>query len=300
MFQRNWGTLPVCRRVVLAYPRRRILYESLWWTVTLKMHFRRNQLKTGDNTLVNETTTIIDVPSFCRSGIMLFRHFAVFPPTILLKPTRKRCEITPKSYSTSLAQAVGGTSLLDFQSFHCHICIVIKTGKILLMYLFVLVILLNGLVCRSNEAVRNTGAPNDTLDPPPSAAAQAADTIKLSAADSLPPVQHGFPVTAMKPNISRVTATVKSIVIIDTVDYRITAHIDSSAAIGDMPVFAEPGAEIALTPRYVKEAHGVVNIANERNKRLYSLRSLKEGAVFHGKIVRQPNGDWEIVDIDVH
>jgi hypothetical protein len=195
---------------------------------------------------------------------------------------------------------VGGTFLLDFQSFHRHICIVIKAGKILFMYLFALVILLNGFGCKNSEAVRNARAPNDTLDPPPSAAAQAADTIKQSAADTLPPAQHGIPVTAMKPNISRVTATVKSIVIIDTVDYRISAHIDSSAAIGDMPGFAEPGAEIALTPRFILEAHGLVNISNERNKRLYFLRSLKEGAVFNGKIVRQPNGDWEIVDIEVH
>jgi hypothetical protein len=175
-----------------------------------------------------------------------------------------------------------------------------KTKKILFLYLFVLVMLLNGFVCKNSETVRNAGTPNDTLDPQPITAAQAADTIKRSAADTLSATRPGFPAIAMKANISRVTATVKSIVIIDTVDFRISAHIDSSSAIGDMPVFAEPGAEIALTPRYVMEARGVVNISNERNKRLYSLRSLKEGAVFHGKIVRQSNGNWEIVDIDIH
>ena len=162
------------------------------------------------------------------------------------------------------------------------------------MCVLAIAMVLTGFVCRSGDAVKNNDATSTAVDQQPASAVQTAGTTVKPAADTLRSVHP----TTIKANISHITATVKSVVIVDTVNFHVTVHIDSSSAIGEMASFAEPGAEISLSPRYFLEANGSIDFANERNKRLSSLRSLGEGAMIHCKIVRMLNGNWEIVDLD--
>jgi hypothetical protein len=169
-----------------------------------------------------------------------------------------------------------------------------KAQGISLMCALAMTMVISGFVCRSGDALKDSDGTHVAVVQQPATAAQTADTTIKPAADTL---RNDHP-TTIKANISHITATVKSVVIVDTVNFHATVHIDSSSAIGEMASFAEPGAEISLSPRYFLEANGSIDIANDRNKRLVSLRSLSAGAMIHGKIVRTLNGIWEIVDLD--
>ena len=155
-----------------------------------------------------------------------------------------------------------------------------------------------GLACRSGETSRDNAVIPDTLRPVPVADISQADTAQKTPDRQNPVIEASPQPTTFKANLSRIAGTVKSVALIDTFYFRLSARIDSATAIGEMPSFAEPGSEVTLAPQYINDSNGSVDVANERNKRLLYLRSLKEGAHFHGKIVRQPVGAWTIVDTD--
>jgi len=169
---------------------------------------------------------------------------------------------------------------------------------ILILLALISVIIQCGFVCQSSDTSRDGGMTTDTLNQSVATAKQQADVSQKPAVRTIPEPQTTRTPTTIKPNITRIMGTVKSMVMKDTVDFSISAHIDSAAAIGEMPSFAEPGSDVVLVPRYIFDASGFVDISNDRNQRLFRLRTLKEGSRFHGKIARQPNGDWTIVDAD--
>ncbi len=175
--------------------------------------------------------------------------------------------------------------------------VVSKSSQILPLYSFLLLLLFGGYLCTNTDAVRKN-APSGTTGDPRSVGLASADSSATITPEKSADTLLASQVTTIQANISHIVATVKGVVILDTVDYRITVHVDSSSAIGGLANFAEPGADITLSPRYFAAADGTVDITNDRNKRLYSLRSLQTGASVRGKVVRQPNGNWEIADLD--
>ena len=166
-----------------------------------------------------------------------------------------------------------------------------------MVFPILLLFLMTDFVCHSDETAKNSAnvadsagtVAQDTTHKPGSAQNPAED--RLSAADTKEPA-------SIKLNITRIVGTIRSVVILDTINFKISAHIDTASAIGEMPSFAETGSDLMLIPRYIVDSNGNIDDNNQRNKRLSSLRDLKTGSHFRGSVVRNAINGWAIVDAD--
>jgi hypothetical protein len=163
-----------------------------------------------------------------------------------------------------------------------------NTSRILLLAL--LVIALIGCHPAATTTMRPSPAIAGNANPPPKTAAAppATDSNAHAAPQPIP----------IKANVSHVNATVVLVSLLDSLDYNLSIRINDAQQVGDMVTLAEPGMTIGLKPRFLLDNDGDVDTTNERNVRLLSVRSLKTGNDFHGKVSQQAPGIWMLVDVD--
>jgi len=97
---------------------------------------------------------------------------------------------------------------------------------------------------------------------------------------------------------NRVRATVRTVRLIDSLQYAATLRIDSVYSEEDIPAIAEAGQEITVAPQYFQSEGGFIDPSSNQNKRLLSIRSAKSGDSFHATITPSSDGkEWKITDV---
>jgi len=132
-------------------------------------------------------------------------------------------------------------------------------------------------------------------------ASKMADQPQVSVTDSTVSVthspQHPTP-NVLQQNISSVEAVVDSIMLIDDQHYRASVLI--RALLPPDNGFVSPGANHILTPQFVLTNSFTLDMTNKKNISLLSVRSLKRGNVFDGKISLNPQGSWILFEVFDH
>jgi hypothetical protein len=104
--------------------------------------------------------------------------------------------------------------------------------------------------------------------------------------------------TSLKRNGGVFTAVIEAVTILDELRYRLTVRLTTMAALEGMDAPSGQGQHLDLSPEYVLDANGTVDLSNERNKRLMTLRSAKPGDEVTGKISLVPEKGWVILDVE--
>src|ERR1041385_3890316 len=104
--------------------------------------------------------------------------------------------------------------------------------------------------------------------------------------------------TTLKRNGASVAALVESVSVLGDDMYTLFVRLDSAVAIEGMDSPAVQGQWLTLSPGYVLDEKGQIDRSNERNKRLMSLRSLKQGDQFKGRITLEKKNGWVLVDVE--
>ena len=145
--------------------------------------------------------------------------------------------------------------------------------KILPIVFFYIVISFVG--CTSTESTKNSTA-------------SSADTSKVP---ELPP-------TVVMKNMTRVTAVVESIEVIDDVRYTLSAFISAAEPVGSMTSLAQTGERLSLYPYYELDGSGLVDKNSVRNKPLMMLLNAKQGESFKAIVAQDKWGGWMIVAVE--
>lgn len=129
-------------------------------------------------------------------------------------------------------------------------------------------------------------------------ASKSADQSQQSGNDStavaaFPEIHHAP--NAVQQNISSVEAVVDSVFLIDEQQYKVSVLIRSLL----LPEggFASPGEHLTLTPQFVLTDSSAVDMSNPKNLSLLSVRSLKKGNSFKGKISLNQQRSWILYEI---
>ncbi len=116
-----------------------------------------------------------------------------------------------------------------------------------------------------------------------------------SVAASSPPNDGRDRSTVMKPNFIALTATVESVVVIDTLRYRLIVRITSATSNEGMEV-PTAGERLELTPQFLLTGDSTVDLASARNTRLSSFRHAGRGKTFSGTILQNREHQWILID----
>ncbi|HLX11196.1 MAG TPA: hypothetical protein VKS81_00145 [Bacteroidota bacterium] len=104
---------------------------------------------------------------------------------------------------------------------------------------------------------------------------------------------------SLKPNSTRFSGTVDSIDVADSVNCKVWILVSGAAPTGGIPSLAEAGSVIIATFAFVKDSTGAIDPANDRNKRLKSVLSMKKTDAITGTARMESPGRWVLVDIEV-
>ena len=132
-------------------------------------------------------------------------------------------------------------------------------------------------------------------------ASKTADQPQVSVDDSTVIIthspQHPTP-TVLQQNISSVEAAVDSVFLIDDYHYRVSVLI--RALLPPDLGFVSPGENLTLTPQFALTDSFTLDMMNKKNISLLSVRSLKKGNIFDGKISLNPQGSWILFEVFNH
>ena len=123
---------------------------------------------------------------------------------------------------------------------------------------------------------------------------QSQPSVNDSTAIAAFPEMHHAP-NAVQQNISSVEAVVDSVYLIDDQQYKVSVLIRTLLLPGSG--FASPGEHLTLTPQFVLTDSSTVDMMNPKNLSLLSVRSLKKGNTFKGKISLNQQGSWILYEI---
>lgn len=104
------------------------------------------------------------------------------------------------------------------------------------------------------------------------------------------------PPAAITQNLTLLGGVVKDIEFVDARQYRVRVEVRTAIPEGAAESLTEPGQTIILRPAYHIDDDGTLNMGNERNGRLYEVRSLKAGEAILGKISFGQDGFWYLHD----
>ena len=104
--------------------------------------------------------------------------------------------------------------------------------------------------------------------------------------------------TTLRRNGASISALVESVSLLEDDMYTLFVRLDSAVAIEGMDSPAVQGQWLTLSPGYVLDEKGHVDRSNDRNKRLMSLQSSKQGDQFKGKITLEAKKGWVLVDVE--
>ncbi len=101
------------------------------------------------------------------------------------------------------------------------------------------------------------------------------------------------------PTVSRVneitfSATIQSVRIIDSVDFAVSARVDTSSSTEGEAL--TPGQTIELHPAYVRPDSSRIDLKAGRNSKLYGIRSLAPGSVLRGTAYLDAHQRWMLTD----
>jgi len=113
-----------------------------------------------------------------------------------------------------------------------------------------------------------------------------------------PPALNVSPPASIVQNASQVEAVVEHIESIDETHFNVGIFVISSTPIGGRTSIVEVGQRLVVSPQFVRDPSGNVDMANETNKRLKTIKEKQNGQSFKGKIVMNRQGGWNLVDID--
>ncbi len=105
--------------------------------------------------------------------------------------------------------------------------------------------------------------------------------------------------SAGAPTVSRLneitlSATIQSVTIIDSVDFAVSARIDTSVSTEGEAV--APGQIIELHPAYVVPDSSRIDVKSGRNKELYGIRTRAPGSVLKGTAYLDAHQRWMLTD----
>jgi len=105
-----------------------------------------------------------------------------------------------------------------------------------------------------------------------------------------------IPPATTKENVTLIGAVVESIELVDSVQFKVAIELRTAIPAGGAESIAEPGQRITVIPAYMSGEAGSLDMSNDRNKRLFDVRSLKQGDFLLGKISLSQNGKWYLID----
>ena len=106
--------------------------------------------------------------------------------------------------------------------------------------------------------------------------------------------------TKITQNISAIEAVVDTIVIVTELQYDAHIFLNSSTPIRGTMSVAEAGQRLVVSPQFVADEHGQIDVNNPLNKSLLSLRSAKPGQSFKGRISINRRGGWVLLGVEDH
>lgn len=113
-----------------------------------------------------------------------------------------------------------------------------------------------------------------------------------------PPPHNTITPTSIAPNVSQVEAVVENVEYIDETQFNVGIFIVSSTPVAGRTSIVEAGQRLVVSPQYVRDPSGGMDMANDTNKRLMAIRLKQYGQSFKGKIVINRQGGWNLVDVD--
>jgi hypothetical protein len=113
--------------------------------------------------------------------------------------------------------------------------------------------------------------------------------------DRQPGPQQG---TAIKRNGANVIMLVESVSVAREDMFTLFVRLDSAVAIEGMDSPAVPGQWLTLSPGYILDAKGNIDRSIDRNKRLMSLQSARQGDLFRGMISFEGKNGWFLLDVE--
>jgi hypothetical protein len=142
-----------------------------------------------------------------------------------------------------------------------------------------IILMMGGLHCRSSEPAKQ----NPSLF---------VDTTTTSVHPAVKPP------AAIVQNVSTVEAVIENIDLVDDVHYTLGIFIVSSSPMNGRVSIIEPGQRVTVSATYVTDASGTVDPKNERNASMLSLRTVKPGVSFKGKIMLDQRGGWSLTEVE--
>jgi len=113
--------------------------------------------------------------------------------------------------------------------------------------------------------------------------------------DSTKSAVHSGP-SAITQQVSYVSGIIDSVIVVDTMRYKITLRLTSVASGGSGESMAEPGQRLTLVPQFVSDANGHPDLSHSRTKSLMSLMSAKKGDTIRCSIVYSIGNGWMLID----
>ena len=148
----------------------------------------------------------------------------------------------------------------------------------LFFHVIFLLVLAAGAGCRSSRGTKETPPAETQSQTPPGSPASSP--------------------TVVAQNISNIEAVVEELQDFGATQFNLKIFVISSNPVNGRVSVVEAGQRIFVTPQYYADSTGKVNFEEARNKRLMSLKLLKTGQAFKGKIAINRQGSWNIVDVD--
>lgn len=140
--------------------------------------------------------------------------------------------------------------------------------------------------CRTNQAEKPAGS-------------SAKDTVIVSVvSNKLPPPVQTAPKTTFKPNVTFVGAVIEEIYVIDEFQFQLKVLLNTAIPDRGMETLIEPGQKLELSPEYFLSNNGEIDLNDERNKKIYQLRTILPGDAFMGNVSLTASGKWVITSVE--
>lgn len=103
----------------------------------------------------------------------------------------------------------------------------------------------------------------------------------------------------VKPNLTLIGAIILAIDTTDHPHYSVDIELRTAIPDSQSESFVEPGQQLRVVPSYKFDDRGVVDVNDERNRRLMEVRSRKVGDFLFGKITMSRDSTWYLLDTEL-
>jgi len=103
--------------------------------------------------------------------------------------------------------------------------------------------------------------------------------------------------TVMKPNFITMTATIDSIIVLDSIRYRLIIRLISASSTEGAEA-PNTDQRLVLVPQFVQAKESTEDWTNPRNARLLALRRKHQGDTISGTISLNKQQQWILIDVN--